>query len=106
MGFYYNDLEYRHKYHNRQHISISKNPCFTVFMTASPEEPPPVMSRLKVSVQPAKPALPIKLFYEELPNVYVFYAHKMLATFCAPFPNRISHFNILAMPLSMCSVHC
>ena len=52
-------------------------------------------SGLRVSVQPASP---IRLLCEELPNVYVFSAHKMFTTFCAPFPNRISHFKILAMP--------
>ena len=67
-------------------------------MTASPAETPSVSSGLKVSFQPAKPALPISFLYEELPNVYVFSAHKMFTTFCAPFPNRISHFKILAMP--------
>ena len=51
-----------------------------------------------MSVQPAKPVLFIRLLYEELPNVYVFSAHKMLTTLCAPFPNRTSHFKILAMP--------
>ena len=67
-------------------------------MTGSPAEFPSVTSRLEVSVQPAKPALPIRFLYEELSNVYVFSAHKMFTTFCAPFPNRISHFKILAMP--------
>ena len=67
-------------------------------MTASPEEPPSVTPGLKVSVQPAKTTLPIRFLYEELPNVYVFSAHKMFTTFCAPFSNRISHFKILAMP--------
>ena len=62
---------------------------------ASPEEPSSVTSGLRVSVQLA---LPITLLYEELPNVYVFFARKMFTTFCAPFPNTISHFNILAMP--------
>ena len=53
---------------------------------------------LRVSVQPAKPALPMRFLYEELPNVYVFSSHKMFTTFCVPFPNRISHFKILVMP--------
>ena len=70
-------------------------------MTASPAETTSVTSELRVSVQPAKPALPIRFLYEELPNVYVFSAHKMFTTFCAPFPNRISHFRIMAM----CSAH-
>ena len=67
-------------------------------MTASLEEPPSVTSRLKVSVQPTKPALHIRFLHEEVPNVYVFSAHKVFTTFCAPFPNRISHFKILLMP--------
>ena len=50
-----------------------------------------------MSVQPAKPALAIGFLYEELPNVYVFSAHKMFTTFRAPFPSKISHFKILAM---------
>ena len=66
-------------------------------MTTSPEETPSVASGMRVSVQSAKPALPIRFLYEELPNVHVFSAHKMFTTFCAPFPNRISHFKILAM---------
>ena len=56
------------------------------------------MSGLRVLVQPAKPALHIRLLYEELPDVYVFSAHKMFTAYCAPLPNRISHFKILAMP--------
>ena len=67
-------------------------------MTASPVETQSVMSGLRVSVQPAKPALPIRFLYEELPKVYAFSAEKMFMTFCAPFPNRISHFKMVAMP--------
>ena len=51
-----------------------------------------------MSVQLAKLALPIRFLCEELPNVYVLSAHKMFRTFCAPFPDRISHFKIQAMP--------
>ena len=39
LEFYYNDVEYRYKYHNNQHISIRKNLCFIVHMMASPAEP-------------------------------------------------------------------
>ena len=67
-------------------------------MTASPAETPSVTSGLKVSVQPAKPAPTIRLLCEELPKVYAFSAHKMFTTFCAPFPDRISRFKILARP--------
>ena len=56
-------------------------------MTASLEETPSVTSGLRVSVQLAKPALPIRFLYEKLPNVYVFSAHKILTTFCALYPN-------------------
>ena len=77
-----------------------------VYMTASLAETPSVTSGLRVSVQPAKPALPTRFLYEELPNVYVFSAHKMFTTFCAPFPDRISHSKILAMLRFMCSVYC
>ena len=102
LGFYYNDVAYRHrchKYYNRQHISIRKSPCFIICMTASPAETSSVTSGLRVSVQPAEPALPIRFLCEELPSVYVFSAHKVVTTFCAPFPHRISHFKILALPL-------
>ena len=67
-------------------------------MTASPAETPSLTLGLRVSVQPAKPASRIRFLYEEVLHVYVFYAHKMFTTDCAPFPNRISHFKILAMP--------
>ena len=66
-------------------------------MTASPEELPSATSGLRVSVQPAKPASPIRLLYEELPKVYMFSAHEIFTTLCAPFPNRISHFKILVI---------
>ena len=52
-----------------------------------------------MSVQPAKPPLPIRLLYEELPKDYVLSAHKIFTTFFALFPDRISHFKFLAMPL-------
>ena len=67
-------------------------------MTASLKEPPTVTSGLRGAVQPIKPALPIRFLYKELASDYVFSAHKMFTTFCAPFPNRISNFKILAMP--------
>ena len=70
-------------------------------MTTSPAETPLVTSGLRVSVQPAKPASPIRLLHEELPNIYVFFTYQMFTTFCAPFPNGISLFKILAM----CSAH-
>ena len=98
VGFYYNDVEYRHRYLNRQHISIRKNPCFIVYTTAPPEEPPSVTSRLRVSVQPANPVLPIRFLCVELSKVYVVFAHEMFTTFCTPFANRISHFKIVAIP--------
>ena len=69
-------------------------------MTASPAESSSVTSGLIMSVQLAKPASPIKFLYEQLPNVYVFSAHKsiMFSTFCVSFSDRISHFKILTMP--------
>ena len=76
--------------------SVEKR-CFIVDVTASPTETPYVTSRLRVSVQPAKPASPIRFLYEELPKVYAFSAYRMFTTVCAHFPNRISHFKILAM---------
>ena len=77
---------------------MRKNSCFIVYTTASPEEPPSATTGLRLLVHPAKPALPIRFLCEELPNVYVFSKHKMFTTFCASFPNRISHFKILAEP--------
>ena len=67
-------------------------------MTASPAETPSVTSGLRVSVQSAKPASPIRFLHEQLPNVYAFSTHKMFTTFCTLFPNRIFDFKILAMP--------
>ena len=52
----------------------------------------------RVSVQAAKPAFPIRFLYKELPKVDVFSANKMFTIFCAPFPDRISRFKIMAMP--------
>ena len=72
LVFYYNDVEYRRKYLNPQHISIRKTLCFIVYTTASSEEPPSVTSGLRVYVQPAKPASPMRLLCEELPKVCVF----------------------------------
>ena len=60
--------------------------------------PPSATSGLRVSVQPAKPGLPIRFLCEELPKVYVFSAHRIFTTFCVPFPSKISFFKILAMP--------
>ena len=64
----------------------------------SPAETQSATSGLRVSAQPAKLASHIRFLYKELPKVYVFSADKMFTTFCAPFPYRISHFKILAMP--------
>ena len=75
-------------------------------MTASPAETPSVTSGLKVSVQPVKPALPIRFLYEELPNVYVFSAHKMFTTFCAAFPIEYLISRYWLCLRSMFSVHC
>ena len=98
LGFYYDAVEYRHKYLNRQNITIRKYPCIIVYTIALHAEFPSVTSGLRVSVQPTKPASPIRLLCEQVPNVYVLSAHKMFMIFCAPFPNRIFHFKILAMP--------
>ena len=68
------------------------------YTTASTAEFHSVTLGLRVSVQPAKPASPIKLLCEELLKVYVFSAHKIFTTLSAPFANKISHFKILAIP--------
>ena len=65
-----------------------------VYMTASPAETPSVTSGLRVSVQPA---LSIRFLCKELPKVYLLSAHRMFTSFCAAFPNGISHLKILAM---------
>ena len=99
MGFYYNAVEYRHQYLNRQQISKRKNACFMEYKRASPAEPLSETSGSRASVQPAKSALPIiKLLCEVYPKIYAFSAHKIFTTFCAPFLNRISDFKVLAMP--------
>ena len=64
----------------------------------SPAETPSVTSGLRMSVQPAKLASPSRLLCEELPKVCVFSVRKVFTTWYAPFPNGISHFEILAMP--------
>ena len=95
LGFYHNTVNYRHQYFNEQYISTRKNPYFIVYTKASPEKPPSVTSGSRVSVQPAKPALPIRFLYKELPNVYVFSTHKV--------EYLISRFWLCLR--SMCSVH-
>ena len=71
---------------------------YSIDTTASLAEPRSVTLELRVPIQPAKPDSPVRLLCEELPSVYVFFAHKMLTILYAFFPNRISHFKILAMP--------
>ena len=68
------------------------------FAGVAGQGPPSVTSGLGVSDQVAKLASPIGLLCEQLPKVYVFFAHKIFMTFCALFPSRISHFKIPAMP--------
>ena len=61
-------------------------------MAASPAETP--VSNVGIE----SVGSPIRFLYEELPNVYIFSAHKVFTTLCAPFPNGIFCFKILAMP--------
>ena len=75
-------------------------------MTASPEETPSVTSGLRVSVQPAKLVLPIKFLYEELPNVFVFSAHKIFTTFCGSFLIKYVISRSWLCLRSMYFVHC
>ena len=98
LEFCYSAVEYRHKYLNRQHISIRKTSLLYSIYEGITRRDPSATSELRVSVQPAKLASPTRLLCEKLPNVYVFSAHKMFTTFCVPFPNRISHFKVMAMP--------
>ena len=72
-----------------------KKICFIAYTTLPPVGPPSVMSVLSMSVQLASP---IGLLCEQLPKVYVFSADKIFMALCAPFPNEISDFKILAMP--------
>ena len=98
LGCYYNAVdcvEYRHKYLNRQHIS--KRKTFLVHSIYDGVARRSSISNIKFeSVSSAGQA--ITLLCEELSKVFAFSAHKIFTTFCAPFPNRISHFKILAMP--------
>ena len=77
-------------------LAKEKHPCFILYTKASPAESPLESSELRVLFQPASL---IRLLCEQLPKSYVFSAHKIFTAFCAPFPHRISHFKILAMPL-------
>ena len=70
-------------------MSIRKNSCFILYAMVSPEEPLEVTSGLRVSVHPAPL---IRLLHKKLPKSYVFSAHRIFKTFCAPFSNRIIHF--------------
>ena len=99
-------VEYRHKYHNRQHISKRKNPCFIVCTTASPAGPPSVTSGLGMLVQPVKPAPPVVHLCEQLPKVYAFSADEICTIFCAPFSAGILISMSWLCFRSMCSVHC
>ena len=69
-----------------------------VYTTALPAGPPSVTLGLRLSVQPAKPAPPTRLLSKQLPKVNVYSAYKIFTTLRAPFPNRISHFKVLALP--------
>ena len=105
LGFYYNVVEYWHKYLNPHYMNIRKNLCFVVYATASLEEQPSVTSRLRASIQPAKPASLIRLLCEQLPKVYVFSAHKVsqLTVFLFLIESLISRSWLCLR--SMCSVH-
>ena len=106
LGFYYNDVEYRHKYHNRQHISIRKNPCFIVYMTASPAETSSVTSGWRVSVQPAKPALPISSCMKSYQKYMCFLHIRCLRLFVFLFLIEYPISRSWLCLRSMCSVHC
>ena len=88
-------------------ISTKKILALSIYDVVTPKAQS-VTSGLRVSVQPAKPASPIRFLCEELPIVYVFFCeglpivyvfstHKIFTTFCAPFPDRISHLKTLAI---------
>ena len=75
-------------------------------MMALLEETSSITSGLGVSVQPAKPALPIRFLYEELPNVYVFSANKLFTTFLLFFLIEYLISRSWLCLTSMRSVHC
>ena len=106
FGFYFNAVGFRHKYLNRQHINIRKNLCFIVYITASLAETLSVTSGLRVSVQPAKLASPIRLLCEQLPNVYVFSAIIFSRLFVLLFLKEYLISRSWLCLRSMCSVYC
>ena len=82
-----------------QRISKRKTSLlYSIDTTTLLAESPLVTLGLRVWIQPAKPDSPVRLLCDQLLKVYVFSAHKIFTIFCAPFPIRISHFKILAMP--------
>ena len=106
LGFCYNDVRYRHKYLNRQHISIRKT-SLLYRMTASPAETPSVTSELIGSVQPAKPALPIMFLClcENLPKFHVFSARKKTIFLFLFLIEYLISRSWLCL-IFMCFVHC
>ena len=86
------------KYLNIQRISKLSSLLYSIDITASPAESSVSNVGMRVWVQPAKPDLSVRLLCDQLPKVYVFSAHKIFTIFCAPFPNKIFRFKILAMP--------
>ena len=65
-----------------------------------------VLQIVRIMVQPAKPASPIWHLSEDLPKVNAFLHVRFFTTWCAPFPNRIFDFKVLAMALvcMLCSL--
>ena len=60
-------------------------------------------SGLRMSIQPSSPFHPSSTCVNNNEN-FVFSEIMVFTTWCAPFPNRISHFKLCLR--SMCSVHC
>ena len=106
LGLFYNAVQYRHEYLNKQHISKRKNPCFVVSTTASPSGPPSVTSVLRMSVRPIKPASPFRLLCEQLPKVYVFSAIRFSLHFVLLFQIKYLISRSWLCFRSTCSVHC
>ena len=65
------------------------------YVCVARQGPLSVLSGLRISVHPAKPASPMLHLSNQQPTVFVFSAHKIFTTWCAPFPNRIFDFEIL-----------
>ena len=90
--------EYKHKYLNTQHVSIRKTSLlYSIYDGVTRGAIVSNVGIKRVGLAGQAVFTYQALLCEQLPQVYVFSAHKIF-TLCVPFPNRISHFKILATP--------